>query len=188
MPDWQEILSRDGRAVWQTAYRYLGNQADADECFQEAFLAALELSRREEVRHWRALLKRLVTARAVDRLRRRRRESAHQQPADWDNLRGHAPTPPQIAEDAELSERFRAALALLPSKQAEAFCLHCLEGGSYHEVAAQMAVSIDSIGVLVYRARNRLRQILGERTEVPRAVGCDPASGSGPANERKEPT
>ena len=42
MPDRQEIVSRDGDAVWRTAYRYLGNRADADECFQEAFLAAWE--------------------------------------------------------------------------------------------------------------------------------------------------
>jgi RNA polymerase sigma-70 factor, ECF subfamily len=55
MPDWQEILSRDGGAVWQTAYRYVGNRADADECFQEAFLAAFELSRRQEIQNWRAL-------------------------------------------------------------------------------------------------------------------------------------
>ena len=69
MPDWQEILSRDGGAVWQTAYRYLGNRADADECFQEAFLAAFKFSRHHEVTNWRAILKRLAAARAIDRLR-----------------------------------------------------------------------------------------------------------------------
>ena len=40
MPDWQEILSQDGPSAWRTAYRLLGNRADADECFQEACLAA----------------------------------------------------------------------------------------------------------------------------------------------------
>jgi RNA polymerase sigma-70 factor (ECF subfamily) len=188
MPDWQEILSRDGRAVWQTAYRILGNRADAEECFQEAFLAALEFSRREEVQHWRALLLRLVTARAVDRLRRRRRQAARQQAADWDTLPDHAPTPPQIAEDAELSECLRTALGRLPSKQAEAFCLHCLEGWSYQEVARQLAVSVGSVGVLLHRARKRLRQLLGVSPEVPRSAGCDPASNSGPLSVRKEPS
>jgi RNA polymerase sigma-70 factor, ECF subfamily len=188
MPDWQEILSRDGRAVWQTAYRILGNRADADECFQEAFLAALEFSRRKEVQHWRALLLRLVTARAVDRLRRRRRQAACQQAADWDSLPDRAPTPPQIAEDAELSERLRTVLGRLPSKQAEAFCLHCLEGWSYQEVAKQLAVSLDSVGVLLHRARKRLRQLLGASLEVPRSPGCDPASNSGSVSARKEPS
>ncbi len=186
MPDWQEILSRDGGAVWQTAYRILGNRADAEECFQEAFVAALEFSRRQEVQHWRALLLRLVTARSVDRLRRRRRQATRQQAADWDSLPDHAPTPPQTAEDAELSERLRTALGRLPAKQAEAFCLHCLEGWSYQEVARQLTVSLDSVGVLLHRARKRLRQLLGVSLEVPRSVGCDPASNSGPLSARKE--
>jgi RNA polymerase sigma-70 factor (ECF subfamily) len=183
MPDWQEILSREGDAVWQTAYRYLGNRADADECFQEAFLAAFEFSRRQEVMNWRALLKRLVAARAVDRLRRRR----HQAP-DWEALPDQAPTPPQVAEDAELSERLRAALAVLPPRQAEAFCLHCLEGFSYQEVAQQMTISVDAVGVLLHRARGRLRQLLGEPSQEQRSTGCDRAVGSGPVRERKEPS
>jgi len=188
MPDWQEILSRDGKAVWQTAYRLLGNRADADDCFQEAFLAALKVSRREEVQHWRALLQRLAAARAVDRLRQRHRQAAHRQTADWDALAGHEPTPAQSALDAELSERLRAALGRLPPKQAEVFCLHCLEDWSYQEVAGHLAVSIDSVGVLVHRARKRLRQLLDVPTEVPHAAGCDPASGSGPMRPRKEPS
>lgn len=188
MPDWQEILSRDGGAVWQTAYRILRDRDDAEECFQEAFLAAWEFSRREEVQHWRALLLRLVTARAVDRLRRRRRQAAHQQAADWDSLADHAPAPPQTAEDAELAERLRTALGRIPSKQAEAFCLHCLEGWSYQEVARQLAVSLDSVGVLLHRARKRLRQLLGVPRKASRSEEGDPASNSGPLNARKEPS
>src|SRR5689334_13187694 len=105
MPDWQEILRRDGPAVWQTAYRLLNNPADADECFQEAFLAALEVSRRETVRNWRALLQRLAAVRAVDRLRERCRRRAREQTADWDTLPGTAPSPSQVAEEAELAQR-----------------------------------------------------------------------------------
>src|SRR5262249_28585812 len=53
MPDWREILSRDGPAVWRTAYRLLGNRADADEGFQEAVRGAWEGSRRGEGQDWR---------------------------------------------------------------------------------------------------------------------------------------
>jgi RNA polymerase sigma-70 factor (ECF subfamily) len=87
----------------------------------------------------------------------------------------------------ELSERLRTALGRIPSKQAEAFCLHCLEGWSYQEVAQQLAVSIDSVGVLLHRARKRLRQLLGVTVEILPSAGCDPASSSGPLSARKEP-
>ena len=95
MPNWQEIVEREGKAVWQTVYRILGNRADADECFQEAFLAAWEVSRRGQVQNWRALLLRLAAARAVDRLRQRHRCTAREQTADWEAVPGHEPSPSQ---------------------------------------------------------------------------------------------
>jgi RNA polymerase sigma-70 factor, ECF subfamily len=171
MPDWQEILAREGPAVWRTAYRLLGNRADADECFQEAFLAALEVSRRQEVRHWPALLRRLATARAVDRLRERRRRGIREPVDDWDAVRGPAPPPSRGAEDAELAERLRAALARLPAKQAQVFCLHVLEGWSYQEIARHLAASVVAVGVLLHRARKQLRQDLAGPIDVPQASG-----------------
>ncbi len=177
MPDWDEILSRDGPAVWRTAYRIVGNRADADECFQEAFLAALEVSRRGPVRHWRALLQRLAAARAVDRLRTRLRRGRHEPIADWDALGGPAPLPSKSVEDAELSEQLREAIAHIPPKQAEAFCLHALEGWSYREIAQQMNATTDAVGVLVHRARLRLRQLMAGSPEIPQATRLTPDSG-----------
>jgi RNA polymerase sigma factor (sigma-70 family) len=170
MPDWDEILIRDGPAVWRTAYRIVGNRADADECVQEAFLAALEISRRGVVRHWCALLQRLAAARAVDRLRRRLRRGRHETVADWDALGGPAPLPSKSVEQAELSAQLRESLALIPPRQAEAFCLHALEGWSYREIAQHMDVTADSVGVLIHRARMRLRQLMAGSPDISRAT------------------
>ncbi len=160
MPDWDEIVRRDGPVVWRTAYRLLTNSADADECFQEAFVAALEVSRREQVGNWRALLQRLAAARAVDRLRERYRRRAREQTADWNTLAGNQPSPSQGAEEAELAQRLRDALAQIPAQQAEVFSLHGLEGWSYQEIAEQLSLSINTVGVLLHRARKRLRELL----------------------------
>ena len=187
MPDWPEVIEREGRAVWRTAYRLLGNRADADECFQEAFLAALEVSRREPVRDWGALLRRLAAARALDRLRRRYRHGVNRPVADWDALPGPSPLPSQGVEDAELSESLRAALASLPPNQAEAFCLHHVEDWSYREIAGHLALSVDAVGVLLHRARKRLRELLESSSEVPRVAGRGPASHRDPASLPEEP-
>jgi RNA polymerase sigma-70 factor (ECF subfamily) len=160
MPDWDEIVRRDGPAVWRTAYRLLNNAADADECFQEVFVAALEVARREQVKNWRALLLRLAAARAVDRLRERCRRRSRQQTADWNELAGNEPQPSQGAEDAELAQRLRDALAQIPAQQAEVFCLHSLEGWSYQEIAEQLSLTLNTVGVLLHRARKRLRELL----------------------------
>lgn len=167
MPDWDEILANDGPAVWRTAYRIVGNRADADECFQEAFLAAWTLAREAPVRHWRALLKRLVAARAVDRLRRRLRQGPHETVANWDVVPGSNASPTASVEDSELSARLREALARLPAKQSEAFCLQVLEDWSYAEIARHFGETPDAIGVLLHRARKRLRLLLTQPRDDP---------------------
>jgi len=103
MIDWEGILSRDGPAVWRTAWRVLGNRADADDVFQETFVAALEYSRTHAVHHWRALLQRLAVARAIDRLRQRVRRRHREQPFPEDHLIASGPLPSQMAQAAELS-------------------------------------------------------------------------------------
>ena len=65
MIDWQSIINKHGPAVWQTAYRLLGNHADTADCFQETFICALELSRRQRVRSFPALLVRSATTQAI---------------------------------------------------------------------------------------------------------------------------
>jgi RNA polymerase sigma-70 factor, ECF subfamily len=181
MPDWPEILSRDGPAAWQTAYRILRNRADADECFQEACLAALNVSRRQPVRHWAALLKRLAAARAVDRLRQRARRPKCEQAVDCNTLDGPTQVPSERVEDAEMVEELRAALAKIPARQAELFCLH-LENWTYDEIAREFDMSTNRVGVLLHRARKRLARLLSASLRHQRVN----ISGYSPGPERKE--
>lgn len=170
MADWEAIINRDGPAVWRTAYRLLGNHADADDCFQDTFLAAVSLIRYESISHPRALLQRIATARALDRLRVRYRTGRRESESDTsDNLQARDPRPPQSAEAAELSEQLRVALAKIPPKQAQAFCLFYLDGLDYTRIASHLNVSINGVGVLLHRARHRLRGLLsnGAASQAP---------------------
>lgn len=162
MADWEGIVERDGPAVWRTVYRLLGRRADAEECFQETFLAAIELWRRQPVRNPRAALLRLATARAVDRLRQRYRRAGRETAAQWDTVPHPGEGPPGEVAANELSQRLREALTLLPEKQADVFCLNALEGWAYAEVAEELGISTDAVGVLLHRARARLRAALAE--------------------------
>jgi len=100
-----------------------GNRADADECFQEACLAALEVSRRKVVHNWRGLLQRLAAARAVGRLQAPQRARSRMSLFPCDRLRDDSPSPPRNAEEAELAGELRAALAQIPPSQAAATCM-----------------------------------------------------------------
>ena len=159
--DWNTIIEQHGQFVWATAYRLLGNTADAADCFQETFLEAVKVARREPVREWEALLRHLATARSLDLLRARCRQRTRTNAAtDPQSALSREATPGQAAEANELMDRLRAALTQLPEEQAEVFCLGCLGGLSYREIGRRLNVTTNAVGVLLHLARQRLRELL----------------------------
>ena len=161
MTDWTTIVDQHGQLVWATAWRLLGNPADALDCYQETFLEAVKVARREPVDNWGALLRHLATARALDSLRARCRRRNRTDPrADPAALASCAAGPGQEAEADELAERLRVALAQLPHDQAEVFCLSCMDKLSYREIGERLTLTTNAVGVLLHRARQRLRELL----------------------------
>jgi RNA polymerase sigma-70 factor (ECF subfamily) len=158
MIDWDELMRREGSAVWRTAYRLLRNKADADECFQETFLGALELSKGQSVRNWPALLQRLATSRAIDRLRKRlrRREEA----IDFGSAKAGSNDPSEHAELAELSAALQSAVAQLPARQAEVFWLAEIADWDHQQIAEQLGTTANSVGVILHRTRQKLQELL----------------------------
>ncbi|KPK74205.1 MAG: hypothetical protein AMJ79_14640 [Phycisphaerae bacterium SM23_30] len=161
MTDWPSIVDENRQRVWRTAYRLLGNDADAADCLQETFISALRLTRREVIRNWPALLQRLATTRALDRLRQRMRlYGCCETIGEWSAVSSSRPGPDHTAQASELCQRLRQALAQLPAKQAQAFCLRFLDDLSYREIAQHMQIKPEAVGVLLHRARSQLQQLL----------------------------
>ncbi|WP_020473939.1 RNA polymerase sigma factor [Zavarzinella formosa] len=161
MTDWSLIVRQHGPIVWRTAWRLLNNDADASDCFQHAFISALELERKETIRNWPALLKRLATARALESFRQRNRESNRRTTLAEMSVIDRKETGPVAAAEAnELGGHLREALAGLDDRQAQIFCLSCLDGLSYQEIAEQLDITVNHVGVLLNRARAALRERL----------------------------
>jgi RNA polymerase sigma-70 factor (ECF subfamily) len=122
--DWSHIVELHGPTVWRISRRLLNNESDAADCFQQTFVSALELLRREPVANWGALLNRLAHARALDRLRQRQRQSKRQAIIPDEGIADlSATSPPQAAEAREFAQQLREALADLDPRQGEVFCL-----------------------------------------------------------------
>jgi len=158
--DWQAVVEEYGPLVWQTAYRLLGNQADAGDCFQEAFLTALQLARRQPVRNLPGLLVRLATTRAIDRLRQRIRRDRHETDA-YDSKRSAEDADPlEHIEAQDLAVHLREAIGRLPSQEANVFCLRYLNEMSYMQIARELKIRVNTVGVSLHRAKTRLRELL----------------------------
>lgn len=161
MTDWKTIVDQYGGLVWATACRLVGNSADAADCFQETFLEAVKVARREPVRDWAALLRHLATARALDLLRVRcRGRSRTDSLADPAALVSREASPGQQAEAGELADRLRVALAELPPQQAQVFCLSCVDSLTNGQIGERLRITTNAVGVLLHRARQRLRELL----------------------------
>ena len=176
MPDWQEILSRDGPPAWRAAYRITGNRADADECLQEAFLGALGSCAGLSLRHW------------VDALLRPPGDSPRRGPPPRAPTRaergmwriGTRSQPPRRAEHPGTSKRPSSPIGCclcwprsLRGKPRSFACI-AWRDFSYEEIAQQLAVSVAAVGVHLHRARERLRELLSSSLDAPR----DPRAGA----------
>ena len=170
MIDWDELIGREGPAVWHTVFRLVRNQADADECFQEAFLAALELSHRQPVRNWPGLLQKLATNRAIDRVRRRLRRRRREEVVELAEAEGAPADPSQRAQTDELASALRWGLAQLPARQSEVFCLHEFGDWSYQQIADQFGLSTSAVGVMLHRTRQKLQELLKMQSRMATAL------------------
>lgn len=128
----------------------------AEDMFQQA---CLRLHRRgvremEDEAGCRSLLYTTLTNLCRDHLawRKRRRLT----PATVRPMR----EPAQAAEEREEIDRLEAAIGELAVHQKMALLMKTLEGLSYREIAARLRVSETNVGVLIYRARERLRRAL----------------------------
>ena len=160
--DWKIIIDKHGSLVWQTAYRILGNHADASDCFQETFISALKVCRRQRIKNFPALLTRLATTRAIDQLRIRFRQGRNN-----DSITDYRPpasgkeqNPAKYVQQQELSEHLLKKLVQLPLPEAQVFCLRYLNDMSYRRIAQELDIETNAVGVLLYRAREKLRKSL----------------------------
>jgi len=99
-------------------------------------------------------------------LRRRQREEV----ADLRLLEAAHSDPSQQAQLAELSSALRWAVAQLPERQAEVFCLHELGDWSHQQIADQLGISANSVGVILHRTRQKLQELLKMENRMSAAL------------------
>jgi len=144
-----ELLERHERELYAYALRLTGQRADADDLFQETFLAAFRAwppPRKDQLRAW---LYRIATTKMVDRVRKTRHA------VSLDDLR-------LVVTDGNSALRtdLAAAIRTLPPGQRAAFVLREVEGLTYREVGAALGCAEDAARGRVSEAKKKLRETL----------------------------
>lgn len=156
MSDWERIVREHGALVYGTAWRILGHAADTEDVVQEVFLEAHRWLKGQQVRNWAGFLRRMSACRALDRLRQRKPSYT----LDGLSLPNGDCGPQETAIGKELAERLRQALALLPEREAEVFCLRYFEELSYQRIGETLHISTGAVAMALHKARGKLEAAL----------------------------
>ena len=166
-----ELVRRHGGRMLAVAKRYLKNEEAAQDCVQEAFLAAFKALDRFEGRSTLATwLHRITVNAALQALRRRgaKDEVAIEPWLPTFDEEGFLEGPSQLtaanAEDLlardDVRAEVRAAIDRLPTSYRNVLLLRDIEGLSMTEVAEMLEVSENNAKVRLHRARTALKKQL----------------------------
>jgi len=172
----EHAMTTYGRQTYNYAYRLTGNEADARDLTQEAFIRVF--------RAWRSFqagtsflswIYRIVTNLHRDELRKRKGVFLQELPDD--NMAHELPKearehdPIALMHDRQLSATVTAALQQLTADQRAVVLLADVEERSYQEIADIMACSIGTVRSRLHRARLQLRKLIPKRREEEQRQG-----------------
>lgn len=148
------LMRRHGPMLRAYAAKVLGSNDEADDVVQESFINAWnhvgELADVTAVRPW---LTRLVSNKAIERIRRRKN---HGDIADWDAPAPARDTPERRVEMTMQMGALAAALGRLPAEQRECWVLKEVGGVSYADIAVELDLPVSTVRGLLSRARRSL--------------------------------
>jgi RNA polymerase sigma-70 factor, ECF subfamily len=182
------LVERHSPNVFRLAFRMTGNQHDAEEVVQEAFLRAYQkLSQFAARANFGTWVYRIAANYAIDRMRQRKSEDANREPAPRANDDGievdamsfvpdSAPNPERLAQSEQLAEHMRRALEQLTPAERTAFVMRHWGGSGIEEIAEALKSSSSAAKNTIFRSVQKLRRALEPFVEPrghARSVGTE---------------
>ena len=149
--------------VFRTAHRITGSPADAEDVLQTIFLRLIKSQGPPDLSdNPGAYLSRAAVNASLDLMRTRgRMKSVGLEDADAGAMESTSKNPEAQHVDRELQTLIREAVARLGSTAAEMFALRYYEGYENQEIAKMLGTSHLVVGVVLHRARTKLRKEIG---------------------------
>lgn len=162
-----ELVRRHSRMLFRLAFRMTGNEADADDVVQDAFLKAYQkLATFESRADFGTWIYRIAVHCALDRLQKRRTEESRRVAEETDPEEGMVqvadwkPDPERLAMSSEIAVLQELAMRGLTPTERTAFVLRHVEDRSTEEIAAALNVTPNTAKQSVYRAVQKVRHRL----------------------------
>jgi len=152
-----QVVLRHQKLAWGIAYRFLGDQHEAEDVAQEAFLRILDSADRyKPTAAFPTYLSRIVIRLCLDHAQKKR-------PLPTDSLTAVQDGNPSAVERMAGQDReaaIRSALDRLPPAQRMAIMLRYFEGFDCRSVALAMDTTVKAAERMLARARDTLEPLL----------------------------
>jgi RNA polymerase sigma-70 factor (ECF subfamily) len=157
----EELVRATAADTYSLAHRLVGNDEDASDVVQEAYLRAFRgISRFRGDAQFSTWLHRITANCAATHLGRRQRHR-HDEIDDEAVVDDHPSRDPEaVAEGRALRDRLTAALAELPPRLRAVVVLRDVYDLPHEAIAAELGITVTAAKVRLHRARKRLREQL----------------------------
>ncbi len=151
--------------VFGLALRMLGNEREAEDAAQDAFLHAFaRLASYKPEWRFKTWIMTITSNLCIDRLRRRRLEPANfadlaaNDGSDEIDFTSHEPQPDAVVIRRQRDAALRAMLAELPDEDRSMVIMFYYNDMRYEEIAAAMNTTVSAVKSRLFRARQKMAQ------------------------------
>lgn len=164
------LMDRHFQLVFRVAFRITGDETDAEEAAQEAFLRAYnKLSTFRQDASFSTWITRIAMNTSINLVERRNRDLAHDGPRVADSYSALEGTiqvadenagPERLFFNSEATTLREAAMSELTPMERTAFTLRHMEDLPMAEIASALNLPVNSVKQAVFRAVGKLRRSL----------------------------
>ena len=168
--EYRILMDRHFRSVFRIAFRVTGNESDAEEAAQEAFLRAYnKLSTFKQDSSFSTWINRIAMNTSINLVERRKRDLARHAPRIADTASAREGTvqvldgaagPEQVLFAAQAAALRETAMSALTPMERAAFTLRHMEDLPLAEIATALRVPTNSVKQAIFRAVAKLRHSL----------------------------
>ncbi|MEA4960515.1 RNA polymerase sigma factor [Lutispora sp.] len=171
----EELISAYEKKAYNIAYRMMGNEEDAKDMAQEAFIKIYKsIQNFREESSFSTWLYRIVTNVCLDELRKRKNNRQVPLELNIETDKGSAivelsaekETPEDIYERVEKRQLIQNAISSLGDDYKTVIILRDIQGFGYEEIASMLNCSLGTIKSRINRARNQLKDKLRYELEL----------------------
>ena len=164
-----ELVSRYQSAVFNMAYRMLGDPTEAEDATQEVFVRAWnQLHTFQLDRRFSTWLLSIASHYCIDMLRRRRPTAPLDDVALY--IESGEPSPDELTLQDEQSEIVKGLLNKLPEKYRSVTVLRYYNDLSYEEIARMTGLSESAVKTQLHRARRMLAEQILTKGGTPHGL------------------